>query len=376
MKPIHLYVLLLCMLAGSGCVNQPRQQAGKHADLERVAQWGFPISEDYLQTYAGSFCYSTTYREQDTDYFLGYSRILHAIDILDLTNKKPYKQILLDREGSNGILELYGVGYYKGELIVEDEPAFYRVDMEGKVVSRKLKKDIYAPFTGYGTMKPGLFIYMGMYNFFCLNAETGEIAITLYGNEPASAPMRILLLSCDTWEITDTFDIAYPDFIQKEGNMGVLNDAHAYPCADRILFNFAASSNVYSIDRKTKETTLHEMPSTLVDNFLKVMDDRDTGEDLSTISGYYFPLRYDANRKKFWRIQMGSKDPVSSMYVNRPYAISCITPDLKEHSEYAIPQDLGLYPNCLFFAEGVLFPYVQAPAEEEIIFYLMQAGNN
>jgi len=367
-----LFLSAILLLTCNACGNQNKKQEVAKDDFARVAQWGFPISEEYLQTYVGTFCYSTTFRHNEADYFMGYNTSLHAIDILDLTNEKPYKQILLDREGNNGVLTLKGVEFYKDGLILEDDAYFLRMDFEGKISSRKAKAELFGQFDGYSSMKPGLSLFFSMYSFFLFNPDTGEIAVTLYANDTTNKSVKIVLISCENWEVTESVDITYPDYILKEGNMGVLSSINAFPCADNIFYNFPASSNIYSYNRKTGETNLFEITSSITDNFLRVAESNNSGEDLSIISGYYFPLRYDTYRKKFWRIQMGKKDPTGTMYTKRSYAISCIDLNMKEFEEYPIPQDLGLYSNSLFFEKGVLFPYLEAVEEDQIIFYLIE----
>lgn len=66
--------------------------------LERVEAFAFDVNDDYLQSYAGSFCYSTSARIDGKQCLVVYNGKLHSVDILNLTDCQPLRQVILAKE--------------------------------------------------------------------------------------------------------------------------------------------------------------------------------------------------------------------------------------------------------------------------------------
>lgn len=66
-------------------------------ELQRIEAFAFDVNDDYLQSYAGTFCYSTSARIDGKECLIVYNGKLHSIDILNLADRRPLKQIALAR---------------------------------------------------------------------------------------------------------------------------------------------------------------------------------------------------------------------------------------------------------------------------------------
>lgn len=68
-------------------------------ELQRIEAFAFDVNDDYLQSYAGTFCYSTSARIDGKECLIVYNGKLHSIDILNLADRRPLKQIALAKDG-------------------------------------------------------------------------------------------------------------------------------------------------------------------------------------------------------------------------------------------------------------------------------------
>lgn len=373
MKQLGMYWLFIgIIILLSNCKGTVEKKDNAEDGINRIAQWGFPVTDEYLQTYVGSFCYSTIFQENGKDFLSAYNSPLHSIDILNLTDKQPYRQLVLEKEGNNGILPLRGLAYHKGNFIVEDNAYYLKMDKDGKVVSRIEKDKLYSQLGNFGKMKTGQEMYWMAYNFFHFNNKTGEIAVTLYSpvtDEKGLCPIKVAVISSDDWSIKESFDIHYPDFMEKAGNLKALNCVNLLPFKDKILYNYPASSKAYCYDRTNKSVKEYDFPSNVTQSFFTLTE---SGDDIS--AGYFFPLQYDSYRDCFWRLHYGYKTPEGTLWKKRPLVLTCISSDLKSAKEYSLPEDIQLYPNVLIAQRGILLPYLQGLTETDIYFYNLEVS--
>lgn len=368
----NYYLMVWSMLLMMGCAGTSTKKVDGNKELERVAQWGFPVTDDYLQTYVGSFCYSTIFREDGKEFLLAYNSPLHSIDILNLTDKQPSKQYILEKEGNNGVLPLRGLAYYKGNFIMEDNAYYLKMNKEGKILSRIEKDKVYNQVGQFGRMKIGQNMYWMAYNFFHFNNETGEIGVTLYSpvaDEEGFSSIKMAVISADDWSVVESIDVHYPDFIKKEGNLKALNTVNLLLFKDRIIYNYPASSKVYDYNRKDKTTQEYDFPSAITESFFKLTE---SGDDIT--SGYFFPLQYDEDRNTFWRLHYGYKSAEGTLWKKRPLVLTQISSDFKSSGEYLIPDDIEVYPNVLITKMGIMFSYLQGLTENDIYFYALKVS--
>ena len=94
------------------------------------------------------------------------------------------------------------------------------------MVSKKLLNDFpQIKEEGYGIAVPDLTVYFSVYSFFGFDAANGRVALPLYFYEKDTTgeyPKKVLIVSCDDWNIRDEVEIHCPDVIRKEGDMQLL----------------------------------------------------------------------------------------------------------------------------------------------------------
>jgi hypothetical protein len=181
------------------------------------------------------------------------------------------------------------------------------------VVSKKLLNDFpQIKEEGYGIAVPDLTVYFSVYSFFGFDAANGRVALPLYFYEKDTTgeyPKKVLIVSCDDWNIRDEVEIHCPDVIRKEGDMQLLGCVNVLPYGDRLIYNFPASSKVYVYDLSAKKSKEYDFPSTFTDPFFHLPDINGSEPGFGCLkTGYYFPLCYDAYHNVFWRIQQGPLD--------------------------------------------------------------------
>lgn len=134
---VNVWTLMLIL----GLIACGEKKTQVKTELQRIEAFAFDVNDDYLQSYAGTFCYSTSARIDGKECLIVYNGKLHSIDILNLADRRPLKQIALAKDGPDQILAPKGIGYYKDSFIILNTGGLYRVGQDGKVVSKKLLND-------------------------------------------------------------------------------------------------------------------------------------------------------------------------------------------------------------------------------------------
>lgn len=342
-------------------------------DSPRVEAYSFDVTENYLQTYTNSSCYTVATKLEGTDCMLAYNHQLHTIDIFDLVNKKPLKQVKLEKEGPNGINGVTGLFYYKNSFVLQTSYGYNRVGMDGNILSSWSKNDFLTSQEGFTTMVPDLGVYFNMYNFMGFDAEQGLVAFTIYKMEKENGeyPKKIVLLSCNDWSVLETIDIAYPEQMKKEEKLALLGSINALPHGNEVIYNFPASAEIYVYNRTDKTVRSYPITSKFTEPYYRIEDPEDP-EECGIINGFYFPLCYDACHKTFWRIQQRPTDVEKRQGVaGKSFSIIQISADFKDSHEYLIPEDQKIHPSLLFTDKMILLPYQggEKIGENNICFY-------
>lgn len=366
-------ILVLGALLSSCGGKKTSADAETNGDLQRVEAYSFDVTEDYLQTYAGSSSYAVPVKLDGAECMLAYNLQLHTIDIFDLVNKKPLKQVKLEKEGPDGINGVTGVFYYKNSFVLQTSYGYNRIGMDGKMLSKWSRSDFLASQEGFTTMIPDLMAYFNFYNFIGFDAEQGLVAFTIYKLEKENGeyPKKIVLLSCEDWSVLETIDITYPEQLKNEQKLALLGSVNALPHGNEVIYNFPASSEIYVYNRTDKTTRSYPMPSTFTEPYYRIENPEDPME-CGLINGCYFPLCYDAYHKTFWRIQQRPVDKEKKQGIaGKSFSIMQISTDFKDSREYLIPENQKIHFNMLFTENMVLLPYQggEKIGENNICFY-------
>ena len=361
MKNTTVFILLLTFLLCCNNKDESRSTSNIIKDEIYCVNVSSPQETDnlFLQAYSSGICRSTSAEIEGKSIFFGYNKKLHSIDMINLSEKKPFKQILLSKDGPNSVgLMIVGIAYYDGSIIVDDSYYYYKIDLNGKVLFKTSKSELLDSLVkDYTFNKVMPIMWMG-YRFLLLDPIKGEFTVTLYpfSNPDNSLPLYVAIVSADSWKVTSLIKIPFPDFIKAEGDMYELNVLNAQPVKNKIVYNYPASSKIFVYDRITKALNVIDFKTKLSKSFNKPIDK--FGIDKSRASmffGYYYPLYYDAHRDVFWRLNVGEINE-RGKYLNRSYALSRISGDFLDYKEIELPSDL-LDTEVIITEDRVLFGF-------------------
>lgn len=346
---VEIFLSILC-----GCTNKSNSKQAEEKVASRIECLSIDVTEDYIQTYANSFCQSTSTRMEGKDCFIGYNQPLHCIDIINMTDRKPLKQVPLETQGPNGIPDVLGICHYKNTFILKTSFGFCRIDDKGNILSKWMLGDFLEKNAkGYSIIVPGSqVIVMSGYSFLFFDENEGIVALPIYKKEKTGGERitkKILLLSCTDWSTVDLINIPYPEYLQKRENYDMLESINVLPHGNWVIYNFPASSEVFVYDRTSKNTQSYDIPS----SYAKPIYEGDI------TSGFYGPLVYDVCRNTFWRVQERPFSSGSAAF-GKPFSISQISSDFELLGEYSILEEEfpGLIDKSpIFTDEAVLFTY-------------------
>lgn len=369
LKSVGLALAFLLLPACTGSKNK-KEDAAETTESRNLT---VPVGDSYyLQAYVAPFCYSVTAEIDGKDYLIGYNNKIHAVDFINLTDRVPGHRVQLQKDGPDAVLGVHGLEYYKGDLFLATGAGYLLADSAGHVKRKIPRTLIMESFPEYRMGKGGV-VWM-MYKFVSFDRENGTFAVPLYpaglNENVPDKPLSILRLSIADEKIIDRIEVPYPDELKKEPNWGALNDLNLCVHGDEILFNYAASSDVYRYEIPTGTITRVEIPSQYTDNLFTLSKDELSYADRASVNaGYYFPLQYDPYRKVYWRFHIGHTVEQAA-YLDRPYIVTEISPDLKKVKEIEIPaKGLDLYTNLLVTRGGLFLPYYDGLDEEHLTLF-------
>lgn len=327
----------------------------------------------YVSDVLGGFCHPTSARIGDADCVLMYNCLLHTIEIIDLTHRRAFKQIKLKMDGENRLGEVRGVFYCQGDFILCTGFGVCRIDGEGNVLAR-WSGDEYLKsndaLAGFSIMVPELMTYFNLYNFTGYDERTGLMTFSVYKSEKENGeyPKKILVLDCNTWEVVDIVYVACTERMKQERRLGILGSVNSIPHGHLVIYNFPASAEVFVYDRKEKTTRVYTLESDFAEPYYQC-DEADPSDE-GLVKGYYFPLRYDAWHRCFWRVQQANK-PEKRGIADKPFSVSRISTDFQVMEEYFMPNDKGLLPYVMFTEDRLMLnrPYRSSDGESVMCFY-------
>lgn len=363
---IGFYTFLL-----TACGDSSSSRRKVKAEVPAMDFHSIKLPMEYTNEALGGFCHPTSTRIDGIDCMLMYNALIHAVEIIDLTHMKPFRQIKLKEEGSERIGDVRGVFHHQGNFILRTSFGFYRIDGEGNLLAKwsggeYLKAD--DSLEGFSIMIPELTMYFNLYNFAGYDERNGRMTFSIYKQkkEDGEYPKKILVVDCKSCEVMDVVDVCCPERMKREAQLGILGSVNSLPHGDWVIYNFPASAEVFVYNRKDKTTQCYTLESDFAEPYYQCQEVGDEG----LYSGYYFPLCYDALHHCFWRVQQ--KPMVKGQGIaGKAFSIVRISPDFQVTDEYLIPKDKGLLPYLLFTETQLMLnrPYDSDDGENVLCFY-------
>ena len=363
---IGLYAFLL-----TACGDSSSSRRKVKAEVPTMDFHSIKLPMGYTSEALGGFCHPTSTRIDGIDCMLMYNALIHAVEIIDLTHMKPFRHIKLKEEGRERIGDVRGVFYHQGNFILCASFGFYRIDGEGNLLA-KWSGDEYLKANpsqeGFSIMIPELTMYFNLYNFVGYDERNGRMTFSIYkqNKEDGEYPKKILVVDCKSCEVVDVVNVACPERMKREAQLGILGSVNSLPYGDSVIYNFPASTEVFVYSRKDKTTQCYALESDFTEPYYQCQEAGDEG----LYSGYYFPLRYDVLRHCFWRVQQKSMVKGQGI-AGKAFSIVRISPDFQVTDEYLIPKDKGLLPYLLFTEKQLMLnrPYDSDDGESLLCFY-------
>ncbi len=363
---IGLYAFLLTV-----CGDSSSSRRKVKAEVPTMDFHSIKLPMEYTSEALGGFCHPTSTQIDGMDCMLMYNALIHAVEIIDLTHMKPFRQIKLKEEGRERIGDVRGVFYHQGNFILCASFGFYRIDGEGNLLA-KWAGDEYLKanhsLKGFSIMIPELTMYFNLYNFTGYDERNDRMTLSIYkqDKEDGEYPKKILVVDCKSCEVVDVVNVACPERMKREAQLGILGSVNSLPYGDSVIYNFPASAEVFVYNRKDKTTQCYTLGSDFTEPYYQCQGAGDEG----LASGYYFPLRYDVLRHCFWRVQQKPMAKGQGI-AGKAFSIVRISPDFQVTDEYLIPKDKGLLPYLLFTEKQLMLnrPYDSDDGESVLCFY-------
>ena len=363
---IGLYAFLLTV-----CGDSSSSRRKVKAEVPTMDFHSIKLPMEYTSEALGGFCHPTSTQIDGMDCMLMYNALIHAVEIIDLTHMKPFRQIKLKEEGRERIGDVRGVFYHQGNFILCASFGFYRIDGEGNLLA-KWAGDEYLranhSLKGFSIMIPELTMYFNLYNFTGYDERNDRMTLSIYKQEKEDGeyPKKILVVDCKSCEVVDVVNVACPERMKREAQLGILGSVNSLPYGDSVIYNFPASAEVFVYNRKDRTTQCYTLGSDFAEPYYQCQGAGDEG----LASGYYFPLRYDVLRHCFWRVQQKPMAKGQGI-AGKAFSIVRISPDFQVTDEYLIPKDKGLLPYLLFTEKQLMLnrPYDSDDGESVLCFY-------
>lgn len=351
-----LYGSMLC--ACNGERKQNVSDYNETEDLVRIENYSVNVTDDCVQIYEGSNCRAITANIADTDYMIAYSLPLHTIDLIALDSTNVFKQIQLEKEGPNGIIDVKGIFHTGNDFVLRTATGFCRVNEKGFIESKWNMQDFLSKNPEYTERFPEQEMFFSLYHFMGFDEKEGLVAIPFYKREKTNGEYaaRILILSCQNWQIVEDVSIRYPQYLNEEEYLGNMGEIYPLPYGnDKLIYNFPASTDVFVFDRKTKSTQTYSIETKYTESYFHKKDEENRG-----ISGTCFlPLRYDPYRHCFWRMQQKPRPKEGGKINHRSFSVTRISSNFEHIGEYKIPEGKNISSfSILFTDDKVLFPYL------------------
>ena len=363
---IGLYAFLL-----TACGDSSSSRRKVKAEVPTMDFHSIKLPMGYTSEALGGFCHPTSTQIDGMDCMLMYNALIHAVEIIDLTHMKPFRQIKLKEEGRERIGDVRGVFYHQGNFILRTSFGFYRIDGEGNLLA-KWAGDEYLranhSLKGFSIMIPELTMYFNLYNFTGYDERNDRMTLSIYkqDKEDGEYPKKILVVDCKSCEVVDVVNVACPERMKHEPQLGILGSVNSLPYGDSVIYNFPASAEVFVYNRKDRTTQCYTLGSDFAEPYYQCQGAGDEG----LASGYYFPLRYDVLHHCFWRVQQKPMAKGQGI-AGKAFSIVRISPDFQVTDEYLIPKDKGLLPYLLFTEKQLMLnrPYDSDDGESVLCFY-------
>ena len=323
-----------------------------------------PITERYLQNYS----HITGYSSDSLDLIYAYNHFLHKMDVFDVTNRRCFNSIPLEREGPDGINVAVNFTVCDSMIYINSFPFYYGINFSGKIETKlDQTKIINFPYNDFNLSgRRGIIMANFMEAF--VNCEYKAMPVAVYKNDNSLHGIGFIRLDSGTFEM---FDVSLPEI---KDNYGHLEIPHINWVGDKIIYNFPYSSSiyVYSIDERTqKEIKVNSVFTKNIADKLNNNSNMIAQMHHQMFSLQFLSVKYDPFRDLYYRIHMAPINNMDEMF-DRELYLTVMDNQFNCLKELKLPRGIAS-PSYVITKNGILFqlnPSAITNADENIM-YLM-----
>ena len=336
----HLCIIALMASLLMACSSENKQAETISAGVLKYDSLTIPIDYPCL-----GFYYQTAhYKDGNTLYWAGYNHLLHSIEVFDLTNRKTMASYELEPEGPNAITK----NQFSCFLMNDSMFVFRGYRNELKLLSRKdgkLLKTIFtlSPEDEYQLQYRG--VLNGEYSRGFIMRWDGENVVTpLFAkNGQKMHDPLFLSLNLRTSE-TERLPLSYPESMEGDLNKyGSLTCPFFTMSEDRLVYNFAYSSQVYVAMKGTDEVQTFAMNSNATPNRSDTKDGNIERRDIMRNFDYeentlrFSQVNYDKQADVYLRTHYASREKMTAVRDSYLMVYKCRTGKMLE---YELPEEV------------------------------------
>ena len=334
-----LALVLLCLQ--SACSENPKHLVLDLTDYDSIAVTiDYPILSSYsrLQPYI---------RNGDM-YVVGYNHFEHYYDFINLSGGEHFS-VEMQREGADGVLTPSDFVVLQDEIVCKNQEGVIVVGMDGKVKNRLSMQELVHPENVYSaTTRTAT---LGNYNYW--DADGSRVFIPFY---PLVSGIPAGKIYDAEKHALEPLPFSYPDSIQRAiRSLGGLSTPFVNGDADRIVYNYPVSSEVYLYDWKTKETKVIDMRSLTVSNELAISEfnipDQKGRFTKELKSSRFNWVHYHAESGRYYRVHLASIESLKTMFDRKSY-LMVYDEKKNETKEYLLPAD---FSNAYVVQDDVMY---------------------
>ena len=316
------------------------------------------IGVDYLESY-------TTLRNVvQHECLYGYNNKEHTIDLFDLKERKPIKQISLEKEGANGIVYPHALTIHQDTVWIQTATHFFATDLDGKIIWRLDKKELdkQIDHSVYSFSSTGVTVC----NFEDLvyDSNRQELVVPIYLLDPFSLEKKQAVATIQVKEKKVTLlPIPFPETIIHD-YYGKLSTPQLLVKGDSLVYNFPNSAAIHIFNRKNGEITTHHIESEYTANLSETI--RENANATKILDHYlhalfFHKVQYDEKRGLYYRLHTDHSTDRAA-FSNKETYLTIISSDFKKLKEVKLPANC--YPFYVITDDGLLFQFMEGLKED------------
>ena len=368
----HVYIIALMASLLMACTSGNHQKQTVSAGVLEYDSLAIPIDYPCL----GFYYHTAHYKDGNTLYWAGYNHLLHTIEVFDLTKRQTVASYELEPEGPNAITK----NQFSCFLMNDSMFVFKGYRNELKLLSRndgKLLKTIFAvsPEEEYQLQFRGTL--SGEYSRgFRMRWDGENVVLPLFAkNGQKMHDPLFLSVNLRTSE-TERLSLAYPESMEGDlGNYGSMTCPFFTMSEDRMVYNFAYSSQVYVAIKGTGEVKTFAMNSNATPNRSDTKDSNIQRRDIRRNVDYeenalrFSQVNYDQQTDVYLRIHYASREKMTAVRDSYLMVYKCSTGEMLE---YELPEEVTAR---YFVMDGHAYFQLRNSADSHLYFAVVRLAD-